>query len=1075
MRIIERIPENIRIYIQEIAERMIQGRAVVMVGSGFSKNAKNDRYTEKKFLDWYQLGDVFYRKLYGVMPGDEEHPCYYHDVLKLAGKVQQCFGRTALDKLLLDSLPDEEYEPSELHETLLKLNWTDIFTTNYDTLLERTRARVFNKRYQVVLSKEDLVYSRCPRIIKLHGSFPSTRPFILTEEDYRKYPQDFAVFVNTVRQALIENVMCMIGFSGDDPNFLNWIGWVRDYLGNESSSKIYMVGVFDMQETEIKLYCSRNIVLINMKDCIGIESGQYEEGLKLFFEALEFFQKEDDEDNFGDGREYEENIGVIYSKYKSCLNMISSDRLKELKESIQSISNEWRSKRMESIDWYIIPYSQREKMEENMEPGGALIELLNEEIIYKEAINELRELLYEYDWKRKQCLQPLKVGGSETYEKYLNKIEEWSKEDVELCFSLLEYFREHGQFQQWDMLVRKLENKLDDTQKKRLYCERAMKMLYNLECGDLANILIDLSSVGYRIGLEFHISSLLAELGYYERAILLLKKYLDAVRKQMGNNIDYRNFSREAYLIESLENMEKYYEHLEGKTDFGKDKDSHSRLKMLKSYDCDPKYEKDYLMRRTISCKYDKNGTAAYRLIDGAEPEQVIKFMEKTGMVFRTAYCFEYTKEFPALIKALVHSNPYLALLCTYRYGDKAECAKIWSKEVLDDMSLDTADRLIEYCIRACDKNEEYLRSGKTKEDNLAAVLPELTPCIVSALLKKASSNTCYEIMDFIVKILKQPDSYLIEINRMVKASVLRLSELKDTNIIDRWIDFPFGCCEPETNDEIQDPFQYIDINIVSAAVPDETKIEIIKKHTKSENEKERLAVYIRLLVTEIVCNTGSMQSETLREAKQLKQISSDNFRILSEMIEYYEIKYGNKEKKECAKKDFLEQMMAQIKDFSERSVEYFTEFQQQIDKQLQKIRFYHEKCTEFQWDTAEITSVIVILEKWADTILNARQSLSDELDYYKTWCVLETILLQVLLLSHSGLKDVKQENLNSLESKLCKLNIPFLLRQIAANEGAGISKESYRLFLEAFRKGGREQEEVERIFSFYQKFPEAG
>ena len=166
---------------------------------------------------------------------------------------------------------------------------------------------------------------------------------------------------------------------------------------------------------------------------------------------------------------------------------------------------------------------------------------------------------------------------------------------------------------------------------------------------------------------------------------------------------------------------------------------------------------------------------------------------------------------------------------------------------------------------------------------------------------------------------------------------------------------------------------------------------------------------------------------------------------------------------------------MTQIKVFSEKCVEYFTEFRQEIDKQLQKIRFYHEKCTEFQWDTAEITSVIVILEKWADTILNVRQSLSDELNYYESWCVLETILLHVLLSSHSGLKDVKQENLNSLEEKLCKLNIPFLLGQIAVNESADICKESYRLFLEAFRKGGREQEEAERIFSFYQKFQEDG
>ena len=43
------IPESVMIYLNEISERMKQGRAVVMVGSGFSKNANPCRSTEKNF------------------------------------------------------------------------------------------------------------------------------------------------------------------------------------------------------------------------------------------------------------------------------------------------------------------------------------------------------------------------------------------------------------------------------------------------------------------------------------------------------------------------------------------------------------------------------------------------------------------------------------------------------------------------------------------------------------------------------------------------------------------------------------------------------------------------------------------------------------------------------------------------------------------------------------------------------------------------------------------------------------------------------------------------------------------
>ncbi|ELY4757268.1 SIR2 family protein, partial [Cronobacter sakazakii] len=188
---------------------------------------------------WNDLGDIFYESVYC-----KKNDNRYSNVLKLGDEVQAAFGRATLDKLIMDHVPDKEYEPSKLHVSLLSLPWIDVFTTNYDTLLERASVNVDSRKYDIVLNKNDLMNAERPRIIKLHGSFPSERPFIVTEEDYRKYPLENSPFVNTVQQSLIENTLCLIGFSGDDPNFLNWIGWIRDNLGTENSPKIYLIGLF---------------------------------------------------------------------------------------------------------------------------------------------------------------------------------------------------------------------------------------------------------------------------------------------------------------------------------------------------------------------------------------------------------------------------------------------------------------------------------------------------------------------------------------------------------------------------------------------------------------------------------------------------------------------------------------------------------------------------------------------------------------------------------------------------------------------------------------------------------------
>ena len=178
------IPDELRPYLDMIADRLLSGHAAVMVGAGFSKNAASPG-PGSGFPDWSQLGDRFYKRLHGHTPGPNEK---YLQVPALAHQVESAFGRPALDQMLRDAIHDLQHEPSLLHVSLLELPWSDVFTTNYDTLLDRARRSVISQRYDLVLKPDDLGHSDRPRIVKLHGSLPSECPFIITDEDYSAIP-----------------------------------------------------------------------------------------------------------------------------------------------------------------------------------------------------------------------------------------------------------------------------------------------------------------------------------------------------------------------------------------------------------------------------------------------------------------------------------------------------------------------------------------------------------------------------------------------------------------------------------------------------------------------------------------------------------------------------------------------------------------------------------------------------------------------------------------------------------------------------------------------------------------------
>lgn len=259
-----------------------------MVGAGFSLNSKPLPGVTSSFPTWNRLVRKMFDELYPIEPsssGDEkkyrEEKFQSENYLRLASKYEAAFGYARLDTLIRNLNPDSDHLPGVLHQKLLELPWNDVFTTNYDTLLERTK--VLDRTYHTVAHPSELPGALAPRIVKLHGSFTSTHRLVIAEEHYRTYPKDSAPFVNTVQQSLLENSFVLIGFSGEDPNFLAWTGWIRDELQDRHSS-IYLVGPLDLSTTDRLLLKKRGVTPIDLYPMF--ERHEHYESILWFLESL---------------------------------------------------------------------------------------------------------------------------------------------------------------------------------------------------------------------------------------------------------------------------------------------------------------------------------------------------------------------------------------------------------------------------------------------------------------------------------------------------------------------------------------------------------------------------------------------------------------------------------------------------------------------------------------------------------------------------------------------------------------------------------------------------------------------
>ena len=249
-----------------------------MVGAGFSRSAAISGDVNKRLPLWPHLSAI----LAAELDADTKS-----EPLRLAQEYCAHFGKQALHDLVKKEVNDNAWTSGALHSSLLRLPWSEVLTTNWDTLLERASSSVYQPIYSVVCRQEELASTRSPRIVKLHGTIDITADLVFTQEDYRKYPQHHAAFVNFARQVFIENELCLLGFSGDDPNFLQWAGGVRDQL-ETSSRRMYLVGALNLTAAKRNYLEAFNVAPIDLGHLVA----EYDDPDVKHARAAELFLQE---------------------------------------------------------------------------------------------------------------------------------------------------------------------------------------------------------------------------------------------------------------------------------------------------------------------------------------------------------------------------------------------------------------------------------------------------------------------------------------------------------------------------------------------------------------------------------------------------------------------------------------------------------------------------------------------------------------------------------------------------------------------------------------------------------------
>lgn len=209
-----------------LIDRIASGDFVLMVGAGISRSCVNSKGDHPP--SWTELLEKMAKSFLSTRTRRLAREALQHsDYLAAAELIRSEVRKAGRDhdylRLITDatdggSKAEDQFQPSSLHDTLMRLNPTVIVTTNYDRILERASKSGYNiHSFESQTLGSDLRQGS-PVLVKIHGTVDKPPDVILTRSDYSRLRRDGARALATLQALFLTKPALFVGYGFSDPD-----------------------------------------------------------------------------------------------------------------------------------------------------------------------------------------------------------------------------------------------------------------------------------------------------------------------------------------------------------------------------------------------------------------------------------------------------------------------------------------------------------------------------------------------------------------------------------------------------------------------------------------------------------------------------------------------------------------------------------------------------------------------------------------------------------------------------------------------------------------------------------------